>query len=214
MEIYNLTEAKKLFSKKDIIIFDFDGVLVDSVRIKTEAFANIYSNYGNEVQNKVISHHKQNGGMSRYEKFKLYHKEFLGINADRDTINALSDIFSKAVVDQIVKSREVEGVSKILTYLKSQKLICGIASAAPEKEVIKIVSRRGWNNFFKYIHGSPNSKVNNIKSIINKAQSDITKAIFLGDSPNDLSAAKKCNIDFIPVNYLGDNNNGFRDLII
>lgn len=213
MKIYNSSEGKKIFQEKSVIIFDFDGVLVDSVSIKTQAFAEIYAKYGDDIQNKVIAHHKHNGGMSRYDKFKFYHKEYLGIKADNDTLQDLSDIFSRAVVDLIVESKEVVGASKLLTYLKSQNLICAIASAAPEKEVIEIVNRRGWNNFFKYIYGSPNSKVNNIKSIINKTKSNSDKVIFLGDSPNDLSAAKACNIDFIPINYLDENNIGFREFL-
>ena len=213
MEIYNLGEVKDIFLKKDVIIFDFDGVLVDSVRIKTEAFSDIYSSYGNAVQKKVISHHKNNGGMSRYDKFKHYHKEFLGINVNEDALQDLSNLFSKTVVNKIIKSQEVQGASKMLSYLKSQNLICAIASAAPEQEVIEIVNRRGWNNFFKYIYGSPNSKVANIESILNKTKCKSSKAIFFGDSPNDLIAAKKCNIDFIPINYLGENNNGFKEFL-
>ena len=52
------------------IIFDFDGVIADSVNIKTVAFAEIYEPFGNHISELVVSHHLINGGMSRYEKFK------------------------------------------------------------------------------------------------------------------------------------------------
>ena len=58
------------------IIFDFDGVIVESVNIKTIAFKKIYKKYGNEIVNKVVDHHLSNGGMSRFEKFNYYHKNF------------------------------------------------------------------------------------------------------------------------------------------
>ena len=60
------------------IIFDFDGVIAESVNVKTQAFKKIYQQYGNEVVSEVIKHHLSNGGISRFEKFKLYHKKFLG----------------------------------------------------------------------------------------------------------------------------------------
>ena len=59
------------------IIFDFDGVIVESIQVKTDAFANMYNKYGKSVINKVVNHHESNGGMSRYEKIKYYHNNFL-----------------------------------------------------------------------------------------------------------------------------------------
>ena len=35
------------------IIFDFDGVIAESVEVKTDAFANLYQPYGDNVVNKV-----------------------------------------------------------------------------------------------------------------------------------------------------------------
>ena len=54
------------------IVFDFDGVIAESVQVKTNAFAELYGPFGNDVVQKVISHHEANGGVSRYEKIKYY----------------------------------------------------------------------------------------------------------------------------------------------
>jgi len=59
------------------IIFDFDGVLAESVHIKTQAFYKLYEPFGVNVAEKVVQHHKANGGMSRFEKFPYYHKILL-----------------------------------------------------------------------------------------------------------------------------------------
>ena len=59
--------------------FDFDGVITESVQIKTDAFVALYSNYGTDIVQKVVKHHETNGGMSRYKKIKLYHKTLLNI---------------------------------------------------------------------------------------------------------------------------------------
>ena len=62
--VIDTIQSKKLF------IFDFDGVIVDSVDIKTEAFGEIYSNYGSSITEKVKNYHIENGGLSRYEKIR------------------------------------------------------------------------------------------------------------------------------------------------
>jgi len=213
LKIYNPSVGKEILNRKEIVIFDFDGVLVDSVKIKTDAFADIYYKFGKKVMNKVIAHHEQNGGMSRYDKFTFYHNEFLGINPNENDIKELSRIFSDLVVDKISKTDEVESVTEVLKYIQSKELICSIASAAPEKEVTEIVKRRGWTKFFNFILGSPASKVCNIRSILQKTKKQPSQAIFFGDSPNDLSAAKECDVDFVPINFLAENNEGFRNFL-
>ena len=79
--------------------------------------------------------------------------------------------------------------------------------------MVEIVKRRKWTKFFNFILGSPTSKVCNIRSILNKTKKHPSKAIFFGDSPNDLSAAKECDIDFVPINFLAENDEGFRNFL-
>ena len=81
------------------IIFDFDGVLAESVQIKTQAFYSLYVRYGKEIADQVVIHHKENGGMSRFEKFSYYHKTFLGIDLSKNDVQILSADFSKLVID-------------------------------------------------------------------------------------------------------------------
>lgn len=40
--------------KFDAIVFDFDGVLVESVDVKTQAFATLYSEYGRKSRRKSL----------------------------------------------------------------------------------------------------------------------------------------------------------------
>jgi phosphoglycolate phosphatase-like HAD superfamily hydrolase len=186
---------------KSLYIFDFDGVLVDSVDIKTQAFAEIYKLYGGKVVEQVIVHHTINGGMSRTDKFKYYHKSFLGLQITEDELEDLSESFSSLVVETIIKSDEVEGVSKVLDFCKKQKITCSINSATPQDELWKIVELRGWTELFKFVYGSPESKVDNIEKTLRASSIAKSKAIFFGDSINDYIAAKSSNIDFIGINY-------------
>ena len=66
------------------IIFDFDGVVAESGKIKTQAFAELYQSYGEAIVAAVVQHHNQNGGMSRYRKFRYYQQHFL----DKPTLTA------------------------------------------------------------------------------------------------------------------------------
>ena len=60
-------------------IFDFDGVLVDSVNIKANAFGELFKEFGSEIQKKIIEHHLSHGVMARAEKIKYYYKNTISI---------------------------------------------------------------------------------------------------------------------------------------
>ena len=105
------------------IIFDFDGVIAESVHVKTKAFSLIYSPYGKDVKNKVVAHHLANGGVSRIEKFKLYHKSFLNLKLNNNDLIILDKRFSIYVLNKVVNSSEIEGANEFLKkYYKKKKL--------------------------------------------------------------------------------------------
>ena len=66
--------------------FDFDGVLADSVEVKTLAFAKLFEEFGAGIQEKVVAHHRNHGGMSRYDKFRHYYN---CKNGDKRLMNLL-----------------------------------------------------------------------------------------------------------------------------
>ena len=62
--------------KKDCIIWDFDGVIKDSVNIKGELFVNLFINENKFIKEKIYKHHQENGGLSRVEKLKIYYTSY------------------------------------------------------------------------------------------------------------------------------------------
>ena len=64
--VYNILSTKKY------IFWDFDGVIKESVEVKSDAFENLFKSFGDEVAKKVRNHHEENGGVSRFDKLPLY----------------------------------------------------------------------------------------------------------------------------------------------
>ena len=190
---------KSLIESKKNIIFDFDGVLVDSVNIKADAFAYIYNSYGKKIINKVISHHLQNGGMSRFEKFKYYHKNFLDVIIDHEEIKLLSKKFSDHVIGKVVKAPEINGAVDFLNKFHNIKCFY-INSATPTDEIIEIIRLKGWKKYFTKTFGSPSSKSENISKILSCLKNDnLSSCIFFGDARSDFIASKRMGIDFILI---------------
>jgi HAD superfamily hydrolase (TIGR01549 family) len=186
----------RLISKYKIIFWDFDGVIKESVSVKTEAFRKLFSKFGTKVSNKVVSHHKNNGGMSRYDKIPIYLK-FTHLKVTKENIEKYCNIFSKLVEDDVVNSSWVSGVERIIkkNNLNKQKFV--IASATPQNEMERILKQLKIYNKFSLIFGAPNSKENAIKISLKKFNFYKEAAVMIGDSRSDYRAAKLNKIDFL-----------------
>jgi len=178
------------------IIFDFDGVIADSVQVKTKAFSQIYSPYGKDVVNKVVAHHLANGGVSRIEKFKLYHKIFLCKNLNNQQLENLAGKFSEMVVEKVINAPYVKGAYKFLSE-NHGKYNYFISSGTPESEIREIAKQRKIDNYFKGIFGSPNTKDEHVQKILRMYGFKKSEVVFVGDAPSDRDAAKINGTHFI-----------------
>jgi beta-phosphoglucomutase len=59
------------------LILDFDGVIVESIPLKTVAFSKIFSFAPPKHLDEIIAFHLENGGMSRYDKFRHIYANIL-----------------------------------------------------------------------------------------------------------------------------------------
>ena len=180
------------------IIFDFDGVIAESVHVKTDALMELYVIYGQDVVRKVTKHHEVNGGMSRYEKIKYYHKTFLNIDLTQEEIIELANQFSILVVDRVIKAPYIQGVLEyIIKSHKKYKLF--ISTGTPTSEINKILKERGIEKYFTGVYGSPDNKKVHLNQIMMTFNLKPDEIIFYGDSKTDLDAAQKMNVEFILI---------------
>ncbi len=202
------------------LIFDFDGVIAESIEVKTNAFAKLYNEYGKEISNKVIQHHKLNGGVSRFEKIKFYHQNYLNKNITKDELEKLLSKFSNYVVSGVIQSPYVDGVLNFIkNKFKDHKLF--ISTATPTEEIKTIIQARKIENYFTDVFGSPDKKTNHIDLIMSKHKINYNELIFFGDSETDYFAAEEKKIKFILIennynklfrkNYSGKSISTFKD---
>jgi len=177
------------------IFFDFDGVLAESVSVKTEAFRVMYLSYGEAFSKKVVQHHISNGGVSRFEKFKIYNGEWLGESVDSQKMNELSKCFSNLVVKGVIESEEVKGTSVFLKNAKSLKKY--IITGTPTIEIKPILESRGMDQFFVNAYGSPEKKEYWVAQIMKNENLLKEECVFIGDALADFKAAKLNDILFI-----------------
>jgi len=191
------------------IIFDFDGVLAESVNIKSEAFYNLYLPFGLEIAEKVRNHHLENGGMSRFEKFKYYHHTFLKKSLDDSSLKKLVDTFSSMVKNEVVAAEEVKGASTFLN--ETNHLIYWIVSATPQEEIVEIIKCREMDDYFEKVYGSPRSKSDCVAEILVDNNLNPNEVVFVGDANSDYIAANNNNLHFV-LRETAENIDLFKDI--
>ena len=181
----------------DAIIFDFDGVLVESVNVKTQAFASLYAEYGDAVVAEVEKYHLNNGGISRFDKFRYFQTEILKrppLN-DSDIAN-LADAFSVLVTDQVVAAPMVNGAQSFLE-IAGRQLRLFVVSGTPTAELKEIISRRDLSEYFTGIWGSPKSKSENIAELLSEHGLSPGRCVMIGDALADYEGAVSNEVHFL-----------------
>lgn len=177
-------------------MFDFDGVLVESVDVKTRAFATLFEPYGYEVVQKVIDYHRKHGGISRYEKFKYYYKELLKKPVTENILNDLGERFSELVFEGVISAPYVCGSHELLEGL-CNKIPMFVVSGTPQEELIQIIESRSLRNFFIEVLGAPTKKGAHIKRIMDSYGYDKESILFIGDSITDYNGALEAGVAFL-----------------
>ena len=185
-----------ILSNKSYIFWDFDGVIKDSVEIKSNAYEDLFLQWGEQVSDKVRDHHRLNGGMSRFEKIPLY-LSWTNENVNEALVNKLCNDFSQLVKYKVINSPWVPGAVELIKHLNNISHNCFIVTATPQDEIIEILYELELHSAFKEVIGAPTNKSDAIKLIMEKYKILKDDAIMLGDSKTDMIAASNNNIDFI-----------------
>ena len=187
--------ALKILNISETIFWDFDGVIKESVEIKSLAYQEIFNIFNDEIQLKIGKHHEKNGGMSRYEKIPLY-LSWTHQTVTKDLIDEYCLKFSKKVKNSVIYSPWVNGVKQFLEkYYKFKNFI--LITATPQEEIEEILEEIKIKDFFKEVHGAPINKTCSIKKILKKKGFNKKSSVMIGDSFSDYNAAKINNLVFI-----------------
>lgn len=182
------------------IIFDFDGVIIDSVPIKTMAFKRVLQHFSDTKINLFLRYHEENGGVSRFEKFRYFYEKILNQSYSEIDIQRLSKQFSFIVKNELSNPKYL--ITETTNFIKNnnKKYAMHIASGTENMELKFLCDHLWLTSYFQSISGSPEIKSHIVQNIITRNSYKNTEVILIGDSMTDLDAAKSNNILFVGYN--------------
>ncbi len=181
-----------------LVVFDCDGVILESVDVKTRAFGQIVEEYGPEAVVRMTEYHLSHGSVSRFRKFEWFYDEVLGRKIAEDELQALGRKFRRLVFEGVMRSLMVPGIMETFESLHG-RLPMYVASGTPSDELLQILTARNLTRFFKGTCGAPPGKTELLRRIIEQECIDPNDTLMVGDSSTDLDAAISCGTKFYGI---------------
>jgi phosphoglycolate phosphatase-like HAD superfamily hydrolase len=177
------------------LFWDFDGVIKESLEIKSEAFEYLFAPFGTHIATRVRDHHERHGGLSRYEKFPLY-LSWAGRQATDAEVTHYCDLFSSAVRQRIIECAWVTGAREYLDANHRRQFFV-LVTATPQPEMEDILGAIRIRHWFREVHGAPVTKADAIRSVLARAGHPLDEALCIGDSAADRAAARAAGVEFL-----------------
>lgn len=177
------------------IVFDFDGVIAESVNIKTEAFQQLFSSY-QEHHAQIMAYLHAHYSYSRFVQFRGVVEGVLKQPYTSELEQQLNEKFSQMVVSKIIACPFVPGAVELLKHCLHKRPMY-IVSLTPDQELKGILSGKGVDSYFKAFYGSTLTKAQSLREIMRIEKISPSELIFIGDALSDFNAAKETGVCFV-----------------
>lgn len=184
------------------LVFDCDGVVLDSNSLKSRAFHAVVSRYGSEVADRFVAYHERTGGVSRYEKFRYLIEELLRREAAAGEVELLCDAYADAIWTGLLECKVAPGLRRLRRMTATVPWL--MVSGGDQDELRRLFAARRLDVLFDGgIFGSPARKIDILRRQL--AEGDLClPGLFFGDSKADFESARAANLDFVFVHAWTD----------
>ena len=184
------------------IIWDFDGVIIDSSEIRVFAFRQMLNDYPPNMVDKLIDFHKKNDGLSRYVKIDYFFSNIINQSIDNQKRTSLLKEFGMICSKKLNnKKLLIDDTLKFIVNNHSQKNF-HVASGSDNYELNTLCLSLDLATFFNSINGSPEPKKDIVGRIILENSYTPLETCLIGDSVNDYDAAIYNKIQFFGYNNI------------
>lgn len=176
------------------LVFDCDGVVLNSNKVKTEAFFNAALPYGAAAAQQLVDYHVARGGISRYKKFAWFIEQVVAGQAGPN-LDELLARYAQEVHSGLLTCEVAPGLAALREQTAQATWL--IASGGDEQELRRVFAVRGLADYFNGgIFGSPDSKEHILARELGLGNIQ-QPALMLGDSQYDYTAANAVGLDFL-----------------
>lgn len=189
------------------ILWDFDGVILDSMKVRDWGFEEIFKSYPNQDVTKLLKFHRENGGLSRYVKIRYFYEVVLGKAISDEEVLVYASNFSNLMRVELINPNNLIKETKDYISDNYKNFNFHIVSGSDQMELRFLCDKLNISTYFKSIQGSPTPKKELVKNLMVDMNYSKNNTCLIGDSINDYEAA-----DFNGISFFGFNNPLIKNL--
>lgn len=190
------------FTKYKTIFWDFDGVLMDSMPVRDRGFELVLASYPYEEVEQLLVYHRQNGGLSRYVKFRYFFEVIRRETITEPEVLTLAEEFSQVMREELLNIELLIHDSIAFVKENYRNYRMHVVSGSDQNELRYLCQKLHLDQYFISIHGSPTPKKQLVADLLKEFKYPSETVVFIGDSINDWEAASFNGIDFFGYNNM------------
>ena len=193
-----------------LVIFDLDGTLVDTAPDLCAALNHALASVGRPpVDPATVRHLVGHGARALIERGLA----LSGGGGEAVISQAMPDFLSYYAVHIADGSRAYEGAAQAMDRLAAAGVILAVCTNKPVALANQLIAAMGWSKRFAAVVGGDSLAVRkpdaaHVEATARAAGSDLSDAIFVGDTSVDVGAARNAGIAVIVVGF------GFADAAV
>jgi phosphoglycolate phosphatase-like HAD superfamily hydrolase len=179
------------------ILWDFDGVIMDSNSLRDRGFEEVLKTFPKTEVDALMAFHRDNGGLSRYVKFRYFFEDIRGETITDAEVNIWAQKFSEIMMKLLINHDLL--IEETLKFIKvnAKNYNMHIVSGSDQNELRQICKALDIATYFDSIHGSPTPKNDLVADLMAIHGYDTNTCLLIGDSKNDYEAAQVNGIHFM-----------------
>ncbi|WP_221351680.1 HAD family hydrolase [Streptomyces beigongshangae] len=187
-----------------LVVFDLDGVLVDSNELKVECLEEALAEFGPELVDPCLHEFRRTFGRSRREHFLAFHRDHLGgeraTGMDFETFYQLhAGAYAELLAERYPKAPLCPGADRLVRGLAARGLPLYVATGTLTAEAERVLEGHGLAGEFRAVLGGEEPKARRLSTALAVVGAAPGEAVLLGDSRQDLLAARAVGMDFVLV---------------
>ena len=182
-----------------VVIFDVNGVLIDSNAANAQAMAQAFT-HDPVLQKAIASHYPTLTGVDRGSKIRIIQEQVIGAPFKEKEFELRWERFKALAHESMEKAPLIAGCKEVLAELGKGGITRVALSNTPLEELQQILAAHDIQSLLDVIRGGGDwPKSESLVRLLDEFQFQGDQCVFCGDGKKDLVAARSAGLSFVAI---------------